>query len=106
MRIWAGSWQATGLVLNDVDFFQGHWYATSYFFPTYAGNKDYDKNKFICFRTWQDLKKGTWDDLSQFLPSKVVPYYLTPRKTALYVAVFNHEDPGTFDKVYQLTISN
>ena len=102
----AGSWQSTGLVLNDVDFFNGHWYATSYFCPTYAGNKNYDENKFIRFRTWQDLKEGTWDDLSQFLPSKVVPYYLTPRKKALYIAVFNHEDPGTFDKVYRLTISD
>ena len=101
----AGSWKSTGLVLNDVDFFQGHWYATSYFSPTYAGKNDYDENKFIRFKTWQDLKEGTWDDLSHFLPSKVVPYYLTPRGEALFIAVFNHEDPGTFDKVYRLTIA-
>jgi hypothetical protein len=101
----AGSWKSIGLVLNDVDFFQGHWYATSYFCPTYAGNQNYDENKFIRFKTWRDLKEGTWDDLSQFLPSKVVPYYLTPREAALFIAVFNHKDPGTFDKVYRLTIS-
>jgi hypothetical protein len=102
----AGSWQSTGLVLNDVDFFQGHWYATSYFCPTYAGNQDYDENKFIRFRTWREFEAGTWDDLSQLIPSKVVPYYLTPRGAALFIAVFNHEDPGTFNKVYQLTISD
>ena len=102
----AGSWESTGLVLNDVEFFKSHWYATSYFCPTYAGKTDYDKNKFIRFKTWQDLKEGAWDDLSQLLPSKVVPYYLTPRKEALYIAVFNHEDPGTFDKVYQLRTSD
>ena len=102
----AGSWKSTGLVLNDVDFFNGHWYATSYFCPTYAGNQNYDENKFIRFRTWQDLKEGTWDDLSQFLPSMVVPYYLTPCKESLFIAVFNHEHPGTFDKVYQLTIAD
>jgi len=101
----AGSWTSTGLVLNDVDFFNGHWYATSYFCPTYAGNKDYDENKFIRFRSWQNLKDGTWDDLSRFLPGKVVPYYLTPREEALFIAVFNHEDQGIFDKVYRLTIS-
>ena len=101
----AGSWKSTGLVLNDVDFFQGHWYATSYFCPTYAGHQNYDENKFIRFQTWQDLKEGTWDDLSRFLPSKVVPYYLTPGEGALFIAVFNHEHPGTFDKVYRLTIS-
>ena len=99
----AGSWQSTGLVLNDVDFFEGRWYATCYFCPTYAGNQDYDENKFIRFETWQDLKEGIWDDLSPSLPSKVVPYSLTPRKEALYIAVFNHEAPGTFDKVYRLT---
>ncbi len=102
----AGSWKSTGLVLNDVDFFNGHWYATSYFCPTYAEKQNYDENKFIRFRTWQDLKQGTWDDLSQLLPSKVVPYYLTPREDSLFIAVFNHEDPGTFDKIYRLTTSN
>lgn len=101
----AGSWKSTGLVLNDVDFFQGHWYGTSYFCPTYAGKNDYDENKFIRFETWQDLEEGTWDDLSEFLPSKVVPYYLTPGEGALFIAVFNHEKAATFDKVYQLTIS-
>jgi hypothetical protein len=79
--------------------------ATSYFCPTCAGSQNYDENKFIRFRTWQDLKEGTWDDLSSFLSGKVVPYYLTPREEARLIAVFNHEDPGTFDKVYRLTIS-
>ena len=102
----AGSWQSTGLVLNDVDFFQGHWYATSYFCPTYAGDHDYDEKKFIRFKTWRDFEEGTWEDLSQSLPSKVVPYYLTPRKQELFIAVFSHENPGTFGKVYRLTAAN
>lgn len=100
----AGSWQSTGLVLNDVDFFNDHWYATSYFCPTYAGKQNCDENKFIRFRNWQDLKEGTWDDLSSLLPGNVVPYYLTPREDSLFIAVFNHEAPGTFDKVLRLTI--
>ena len=70
----AGSWGSTGLVLNDVDFFQGYWNATSYFCLTYAGNHDYDENKFIRFKTWRDFEEGAWEDLSQSLPSKVVPY--------------------------------
>ena len=101
----AGSWKSTGLVLNDVDFFNGYWYATSYFCPTYAGNENFDENKFIRFRTWQDLKDGTWEDLSHLLPGKIVPYYLTPRNESLFIAAFNHEVRGTFDKVYRLTIS-
>ncbi len=101
----AGSWQSTGLVLNDVDFFKDYWYATSYFCPAYAGKQNCDENKFIRFRTWQDLKEGLWDDLSSFLPGNVVPYYLTPREDSLFIAVFNHEAPGTSDKVLRLTIS-
>lgn len=101
----AGSWKSTGLVLNDVDFFNGHWYATSYFCPSYAGSNNCDENKFIRFKTWQDFKKGTWEDLSHLLPEKIVPYYLTPHKEALFIAVFNHEVRGTFDKVYRLTES-
>ena len=101
----AGSWQSTGLVFNDVDFFKGHWYATCYFCPTYAAKQNCDENKFIRFKTWEDLKLGSWDDLSSFLPGNIVPYYLTPRDDALFIAVFNHESPGTFDKVLRLTIS-
>jgi len=102
----AGSWRSIGLVLNDVDFFQGHWYATSYFCPTFAGNHDYDEKKFIRFKTWRDFEEGAWEDLSQSLPSKVVPYYLTPREQELFIAVFSHEDPGTFDRVYRLTVAD
>lgn len=101
----AGSWKLTGLVLNDVDFFKGYWYATCYFCPQYAGNQDCDQNKFIRFKTWQDFEEGTWDDLSRFLPSKVVPYYLTPRQDSLYIAVFSHELPGTHDILYRLAVS-
>lgn len=101
----AGSWESTGLVLNDVDFFKGYWYATCYFCPTYAGNQNCDENKFIRFRTWHDLNEGSWDDLSSFLPGNVVPYYLTPREDSLFIAIFNHEAPSTLDKVLRLTIS-
>ncbi|WP_417744702.1 YncE family protein [Rosistilla oblonga] len=101
----AGSWQATGLVLNDVDYYQGHWYATSYFCPAYAGNEDCDEHKFIRFKTWDDLKTGKWDDLSSLLPSKVVPYFLTPHADGLDIAMFSHEARGTADWIYRLTLA-
>ncbi len=102
----AGSWKATGLVLNDVDFFKGYWYASSYFCPTYAGGENCDENKFIRFKTWQDFQTGNWEDLSRKLPKEVVPYFLTPSKQSLYIAVFNHEKPKVFNKVFRLEISN
>lgn len=99
----AGSWQGTGLVLNDVDFYQGYWYATNYFCPTYAGENNCDEHKFIRFKTWRDLKEGTWEDLSHLLPSKVVPYFLTPHSTGLDIGVFSHETRGVSACIYRLS---
>lgn len=101
----AGSWQGTGLVLNDVDYYQGHWYATSYFCPSYAGENNCDEHKFIRFKTWRDLKEGTWEDLSDLLPSKVVPYFLTPHLAGLDIGVFSHEARGSAARIYRLTIA-
>ena len=101
----AGSWKTTGLVLNDVDFFKGHWYATSYFCPTYADGQDYNEHKFICFNSWHNFHGGIWEDLSHLLPKKIVPYYLTPTDQSLYIAVFRHEEPESFNKVFRLRIS-
>ncbi len=98
----AGSWKTTGLVLNDVDYFEGYWYATSYFCPTYAGGQDCNEHKLIRFKTWRDFETGNWGDLSSHLPEDVVPYYLTPTDHALYIAVFRHEKTKPFNKVFQL----
>ncbi len=98
----AGSWKATGLVLNDVDYFKGYWYANSYFCPTYAGGENCDENKFIRFKTWKDFQTGNWEDLSQKLPKDIVPYFLTPTKQSLYIASFHHEKPKAFNNVFRL----
>lgn len=100
----AGSWKTTGLVPNDADWFAGHWYVTSYFCPTYAGNTDSNENKLIRFRDWNALETGAWEDLSSLLPAGVVPYYLSVRDDGLYIAVFSHEQRGTHDKIYRLSL--
>ena len=99
----AGSWEKTGLVLNDVDFYNGYWYATSYFTKAYAKNTDYDKNKFIRFKTLDDMVTGKWTDLSKLLPTGMTPYYLTVNKGKLYLAIFNHESAGKGDAILQFT---
>ena len=73
----AGAWTKTVLVLNDAAFFHGFWYATSYFTESYAGGSDFDENKFIRFKTLDDLVTGKWTDLSGLVPSGLTPYYLT-----------------------------
>lgn len=89
----AGSWTTTGLVPNDAEYFEGAWYVTNYFCPAYAHKTDYNQNKLIRFKTWDDFRTGHWDDLSSLLPDKLVPYYLTSHDGALYIAAFEHEDP-------------
>ncbi|WP_211357794.1 hypothetical protein [Colwellia demingiae] len=99
----AGSWTTTGLVLNDVEFFDGFWYATSYFTKSYAKGTDFDENKFIRFKKLEDIITGNWTDLSSLLPSGMTPYYLTVKGGKLYLAIFNHESPGSGDSILQFT---
>lgn len=98
----AGSWTTTGLVPNDADQFDGHWYVTNYFCPEYAAQSDHNEHKLIRFKTWDDFRAGRWDDLSPLLPDKIVPYYLTPHGDALYIAAFMHEDPQHPGGVWRL----
>lgn len=99
----AGSWTKTGLVLNDAEFFEGFWYATSYFTKSYASGTDFDENKFIRFKTLDDLVKGDWTDLSSLLPSGMTPYYLSVKGSKLFLAIFNHERPGKGDAILQFS---
>ena len=99
----AGSWAKTGLVLNDVEFFDGFWYATSYFTKSYANGTNFDENKFIRFEKLGDIVTGNWTDLSSLVPSGMTPYYLTTKGDKLYLAIFNHETPGSGDSILQFT---
>lgn len=97
----AGSWKKTGLVLNDLDYFDGFWYATSYFTKSYASRMDPDEHKFIRFKKLEDLVSGNWTDISSLIPKGLVPYYLTMHEKKLYLAIFNHESPGQGDAILQ-----
>jgi len=99
----AGSWSKTGLVINDAEYFDGSWYATSYFTESYAGGTDFDENKFIRFKTLDDLAAGRWTDLSSLVPSGMTPYFLTVNGDHLHLAIFNHESPGSGDSILRFT---
>jgi hypothetical protein len=90
-------------VLNDAEFFNGLWYATSYFTESYADGSDFDENKFIRFKTLDDLVTGNWTDLSSLVPSGVTPYYLTVKGDNLYLAIFKHGSRESGDSVLQFT---
>ena len=100
----AGSWKTTGLVLNDAEFFNGHWHATSYFTKSYAKGTDFDQNKFIRFKTLDNLVSGNWTDLSSLVPSGLTPYFLTMNENKLYLATFNHESTGKGDSILEFSI--
>ena len=100
----AGSWKTTGLVLNDAEFLNGHWYATSYFSKSYAKGTDFDQNKFIRFKTLDNLVSGNWTDLSSLVPSGLTPYFLTMNENKLYLATFNHESTGKGDSILEFSI--
>ena len=104
-----GCWQRTGLVLNDIEYFNMYWYASSYFTPSAAGfGQDYNKNKLIRFKTWEEFEKGEWEDLSPSIPDALVPYFLTVHENYLYIPLYNHDDPGENDCIYRISpnISN
>ena len=100
----AGSWETTGLVLNDAEFFNGNWYATSYFTKSHAKGTDFDQNKFIRFKNLDDLVSGNWTDLSSLVPSGWTPYFLTMNENKLYLATFNHESTGKGDSILEFSI--
>jgi hypothetical protein len=102
----SGFWAKTGLVLNDAEFFEGYWYATSYFMKQGGAGTDFDENKFIRFKTFDNFNKGKWTDLSTLVPSGITPYYLTVNQGKLYLAIFNHGAPGKGDSILQFTPSN
>ena len=96
--------EKTGLVLNDAEFFNGNWYATSYFTKSYAKGTDFDQNKFIRFKTLDNLVSGNWTDLSSLVPSGLTPYFLTMNENKLYLATFNHESTGKGDSILEFSI--
>ncbi len=82
----AGSWSETGLILNDIERFDGYWYGSSFFHSNYSPEQDTGKYRLIRWKTWQDFERGRWQDLSRGLPAEVVPYYFWVHRRTLYVA--------------------
>lgn len=99
----AGSWDSTGLVLNDVERYGDYWYASNAFSPAFAGKYDARKYRLIRWRTWKDFENGNWEELSYLLPWGVVPYYFTVDNGILYLATYRSSRvPGSNGKIYKL----
>ncbi len=97
----AGSWETTGFIPNDIEFYDGYWYLSNFFHPAYASGTDHNRFKLVRFRTWDDLASGQWEELSHFLPDGQIPYFFTLHRGSLYMAAFHATSAA--DAVYKIS---
>lgn len=104
-----GNFDENGLIINDIEYFRGYWYASNY----YVGNKSnylseaaVSKNKLIRWRTWEDFENSKWEDLSHLVHAESVTYNFTRTKDRLYISMFhNGNDEGLGSGVYEIKTS-
>ncbi len=97
----AGTWDTTGFIINDIEFYDGYWYVSNFFSPYYANGSDPNLFKLVRFRTWDDLAKGRWEELSHLIGDGQVPYFFTLHQGSLYLAAFHGLD--VHDAIYKIS---
>ena len=105
-----GSFDKDGLILNDIEHYQGYWYASNYYHPgkvhNYLSDASVAKNKLIRWKTWQDFENSTWDDLSSLLHGESIPYYFSKYDNNLYLSMFHiGNEEGIGSGVYKIETS-
>jgi hypothetical protein len=102
-----GSYEKDGLILNDIEFFNGYWYATNYYagnVSSYLSDASVSKNKLIRWKTWEDFKNSRWEDLSHLVHPESITYNFTKSKDGLYVSMFHAgNDEGLGSGVYEIS---
>lgn len=106
----AGTFDKDGLILNDVDYYKGYWYATNYY-PSkkhnYLGSKTNTKNKIIRWKSWDDFENSKWEDLSHLAHPESIPYYFSKYDNRLFISMFhvgNSEGKGS--GIYEIKTSS
>jgi len=99
-----GIWDETGLVLNDIEYFNGYWYGSNHF-TNIDGTKtasEIRKNKLIRWKTWTDFYNSKWDDLSYLVgEGNGGVYNFTEKDGELYLGFTSGETPG-ISKIVEL----
>lgn len=101
-----GSFDRDGLIINDVEYFNGYWYASNY----YAGNTSnflseasVSKNKLIRWSSWEAFENSEWEDLSQLVHPESVTYNFTKSSDRLFLSMFhNGNKEGKGSGVYEI----
>lgn len=87
-----GSFDQHGLILNDVKYFNGWWYASNYYVTeasNYLSDQSISKFKMIRWKNWDDFKNSNWQDLSVYVHPESIPYYFSEHGGKLFVAMFH-----------------
>jgi len=105
----AGSYDEDGLILNDVDYYKGYWYASNYY-PSdthnYLGSQSNIKNKVIRWKSWEDFYNSKWEDISGIAHPESIPYYFSKYENRFFISMFhigNVEGEGS--GVYEIKTS-
>lgn len=105
----AGTYDKDGLILNDVEYYQGYWYATNYYpgkTNKYISDASVSKNKLIRWRTWDDFKQSNWQDLSHLVHPESITYYFSKHRGKLYLSMFHGGNvEGKGSGVYEIKTS-
>ena len=92
-----GDFDNDGLIINDIEYFNGYWYATNYYagnVSNYLSNAAVSKNKLIRWRTWDEFANSEWEDLSGLVHPESVTYNFTKTDKVLYLSMFHNGNKG------------
>ncbi|NLU17931.1 MAG: hypothetical protein GXW94_19590 [Serratia liquefaciens] len=89
----AGSYDRTGPIINDIDKFNGWFYASNYFTKSWANGTPTEEKRLIRWKKWEDFEKGNFQDVSYLIPSGQLPYFMANKDGELLITTFNHEHP-------------
>ena len=105
----AGNFDNNGLVLNDIEFYKGYWYATNYYIDktnNYLSNESVTKNKLIRWKTWEDFKNSNWQDLSKLAHPESINYYFSKYDDRLFLSAFHvGNTAGEGSGIYEIKTS-
>ena len=101
-----GSFDQDGLILNDVEYFNGWWYGSNYYAiekNNYLSDKSISKYKLIRWKSWQDFEDSKWQDLSLYVHPESIPYYFSKYKNKLFIAMFhNGNEAGEGSGIFEI----
>lgn len=102
----SGSFEKDGLILNDIEYFNGYWYASNYYPSTqnrYIGSEKNMTNKVIRWKSWKDFERSNWEDLSHFVHPESIPYFFSTYDDRLFISMFHGgNEEGRGSGIYEI----